>query len=116
MGNQPIIPLLVYEDIEAAQRFLVEAFGFERGVLERDYSGRVVHGEVSLGGSVLWLHRATGEHGLASARACPQCPELSSSSSRTLTLTASAREGPVLSSTPILRISPTGSVSTGPAI
>jgi uncharacterized glyoxalase superfamily protein PhnB len=71
MGNQPIIPLLVYEDIEAAQSFLVEAFGFERGVLERDPGGRVVHGEVSFGGSVIWLHRAAAEYGLASASSLP---------------------------------------------
>ncbi|HEY8776985.1 MAG TPA: VOC family protein, partial [Gaiellaceae bacterium] len=71
-SEQSIIPLLVYEDIEAAQRFLVQAFGFEGGVLERDPSGgRVVHGEVSLGGSVIWLHRVTAEHGLASPRSLP---------------------------------------------
>jgi uncharacterized glyoxalase superfamily protein PhnB len=53
MYKQRIIPLLVYEDIEAAQRFPVEVFGFERGVLERAPSGKVVHAEVSLGDSVI---------------------------------------------------------------
>jgi uncharacterized glyoxalase superfamily protein PhnB len=71
MGARVIIPLLAYDDIESAQGFLVEAFGFEAGALERDPGGRVVHGEVSLGGAVIWLHRASAEHGLASPRSLP---------------------------------------------
>jgi uncharacterized glyoxalase superfamily protein PhnB len=39
-----VIPLLVYEDIEAAHDFLVEAFGFQPGGVERDPDGNVVHG------------------------------------------------------------------------
>ena len=66
--DQPIIALRVYENIEAAQRFLVEAFGFKPGVLERDHTGRAVHAEVSTRGSVIWLHRVDPEHGLTSAR------------------------------------------------
>ncbi len=66
---QNIIPLLIYEDIAAIQRFLVNAFGFEAGVLERGGNGRVVHGEVSMNGMVIWLHRATAEHGLGSPKA-----------------------------------------------
>jgi hypothetical protein len=31
-----VIPLLVYEDIEAAHDFLVKAFGFQPGGVERD--------------------------------------------------------------------------------
>ena len=68
--RQNVIPVLVYEDIEAAQSFLVRAFGFEAGLLHRE-DGRVVHGEVSTGGTALWLHRVTAEHGLASPRALP---------------------------------------------
>jgi uncharacterized glyoxalase superfamily protein PhnB len=71
MDKQRIIPLLVYEDIQAVQTFLVEAFGFEQGVLERDPSGAVVHGEVSWQDCVIWLHRVTAEHGLASPRTMP---------------------------------------------
>ncbi len=71
MYKQSVIPLLVYEDIEAAQRFLEEAFGFKRGVLERNSSGRPVHAEVSLGDSVIWIHRVDPEHGMASARSLP---------------------------------------------
>ena len=74
MDKQRIIPLLVYDDIEAAQRFLVEAFGFRRGVLERDPTGRVVHGEVFLGDFAIWLHRATADYGLASPHTLPALP------------------------------------------
>ena len=68
--TQNVIPVLVYEDIESAQSFLVRAFGFEAGSLHRA-DGRVVHGEVSTGGTTLWLHRVTAEHGLASPRSLP---------------------------------------------
>jgi uncharacterized glyoxalase superfamily protein PhnB len=68
---QNVVPLLIYEDIAAMQRFLVSVFGFEPGVLERDRDGRVVHGEVTMNGTVIWLHRATTEHGLASPKALP---------------------------------------------
>ena len=61
---QSVIPLLVYEDIERAHDFLVDAFGF--GGVERDGDGRVVHGEVVAGDAPIWLHRVTPEHELAS--------------------------------------------------
>jgi MerR family transcriptional regulator, thiopeptide resistance regulator len=61
-----VIPLLVYEDIEAAHDFLVKAFGFEPGGVEHDPGGNVVHGEVRWASSVIWLHRVTEEHALAS--------------------------------------------------
>ncbi len=38
MRTQPLIPLRVYDDMEAAQEFLVDVFGFKRGRLERDPS------------------------------------------------------------------------------
>lgn len=68
-NSQRITPLLVYEDIEAAHGFLVSAFGLQAGRIDRDDQGRVVHGEVHVGdGDVIWLHRVTTEHGLASPR------------------------------------------------
>jgi uncharacterized glyoxalase superfamily protein PhnB len=67
-GSQRIIPLLVYEDIEAGHAFLVRAFGLRPGRIDRDDQGRVVHGEVHVGSEVVWLHRVTSEHGLASPR------------------------------------------------
>jgi MerR family transcriptional regulator, thiopeptide resistance regulator len=65
--SHPITPLLVYEDIEAAHGFLVDAFGFTAGRLDRDANGNVVHGEVSAAAQVIWLHRAAADHELASA-------------------------------------------------
>lgn len=66
--SQRIIPLLVSVDIQAGHDFLVRAFGLRAGRLDRDDQGRVVHGEVHVGGEVIWLHRVTSEHGLASPR------------------------------------------------
>ena len=74
MGTQPIIPLRVYEDMEAAQRFLVDVFGFKRGRLDRDPKGRPVHAEVSIGDCVIWIHRVDPPHGLVSARSLPAQP------------------------------------------
>lgn len=50
--------LLVYDDIEAAQEYIVRAFGLAGGDLERDDSGSVRHGEVRAGNHVIWLHPA----------------------------------------------------------
>lgn len=60
------LTLLVYRDIEAAQRHLVDVFGFAAGPLARDDAGTVVHGEVRAGDGVVWMHREAPEHGLAS--------------------------------------------------
>lgn len=68
--TQRFVPIFVYEDIEAAQRFLVRAFGFEPGMLNRTDDG-VVHGEVSMGGQDIWLHRVSTEFGLASPKSVP---------------------------------------------
>jgi MerR family transcriptional regulator, thiopeptide resistance regulator len=68
MSIEKIIPLLVYEDIVAAQQFLVKAFGFREGRLERDGSGVVVHAEVHHGDDVIWIHRVTAAHGLSAPR------------------------------------------------
>jgi uncharacterized glyoxalase superfamily protein PhnB len=65
---QRIIPILIYEDIEAAHDFLVEVFGFDAGGIQRDGDGYVVHGEVVSQQGPIWLHRVTAEHGLASPR------------------------------------------------
>jgi uncharacterized glyoxalase superfamily protein PhnB len=60
------IPVLVYRDIAAADRFLVGAFGFEDGGLDEDPNGNVVHAELSIGGTTIWLHREVEEFRLAS--------------------------------------------------
>ena len=69
MSTSPkITPVLVYDDIEAGHDYLVKVFGFTSGGLQRLNNGTVVHGEVSLGGDVIWLHRVSPEHDLDSPR------------------------------------------------
>ena len=63
-----IIPILVYEDIPSAHDFLIDAFGFASGGVQRTPDGVAVHGEVRAGDLVIWLHRATPEHNFASPR------------------------------------------------
>jgi uncharacterized glyoxalase superfamily protein PhnB len=58
--------LLVYADIDAAQAWLVRAFGLTPGELVRDASGRAVHGELYAGDGVVWLHPEQTEYRLAS--------------------------------------------------
>ncbi|MEP6691672.1 MAG: VOC family protein [Gemmatimonadaceae bacterium] len=72
MSNiERVIPVLVYEDIAAAHDFLVEAFGFEPGGVDRTADGVPVHGEVRAGEAVIWLHRVTSDHDMASPRSLP---------------------------------------------
>ena len=47
--TSPVIPVLPYEDIEAAHDYLVRVFGFTSDGVERTPDGTVVHGEVRLG-------------------------------------------------------------------
>lgn len=60
--------VLVYDDIEAGQRYLVDTFGFAAGELDRASDGTVVHGAVTIGSTVVWMHRVAREHGLDSPR------------------------------------------------
>lgn len=62
--TQRIITILVYTDIAAAHDFLVGTFGFNPGGLHRNDDGQVVHGEVSLEGETIWLHRVAPEYRL----------------------------------------------------
>ena len=50
------IPILVYEDIPSAHDFLIDAFGFASGGVQRTPDGVAVHGEVRAGDLVIWLH------------------------------------------------------------
>ncbi len=63
-----VIPILVYEDIEAAHDFLVGTFGFTSGGIYRNDDGTVAHAEVRAGDAPIWLHRVTAEHQMASPR------------------------------------------------
>jgi MerR family transcriptional regulator, thiopeptide resistance regulator len=62
----PVVPLLVCRDIERTHEFLVRAFGFEPGLIERSESGEVMHGEVHAGAQVIWLHREIPDDGWVS--------------------------------------------------
>jgi uncharacterized glyoxalase superfamily protein PhnB len=66
-----LVPLLVYEDIAAAHDFLVQAFGFEPGGVERDRNGMPVHAEVLAGETKIWLHRVDPKNNLVSASSSP---------------------------------------------
>jgi MerR family transcriptional regulator, thiopeptide resistance regulator len=63
-----VIPVLVYEDIEAAHDFLVGTFGFTSGGIYRSDDGTVVHAEVRAGDRPIWLHRVTLEQEMTSPR------------------------------------------------
>jgi uncharacterized glyoxalase superfamily protein PhnB len=77
MQDMPdVVPLLVYRDIERAQDFLVDVFGFRRGLLERTADGSVVHGEVHHGAQVIWLHRVWEDGDWRAAEGNPTTGEL----------------------------------------
>ena len=61
-----VIPILVYEDIEAGHDYLVNVFGFTSGGLYRLDDGTVIHGEVTLGDSTIWLHAVSPQYDMAS--------------------------------------------------
>jgi uncharacterized glyoxalase superfamily protein PhnB len=61
-----VVPILVYEDIEAAHDFLVGTFGLTSGGLHRLDDGTVVHAEVRNGDAPIWLHRVTAENDMGS--------------------------------------------------
>ena len=63
------VAVLVYADLEAAHRHLVEVFGLEPGALHRADDGVVVHAEVRTADGVVMLHRVAPEWGLASPAA-----------------------------------------------
>ena len=48
--------LLVYDDVAAAQDYLVRVFGLTAGPRDVDATGRVRHAEVRAGDQVVWLH------------------------------------------------------------
>ena len=54
--------MLVYDDLAAAQEYLVRVYGLAAGPLERDAEGRAIHGEVRAGDQVIGLHPAGEEY------------------------------------------------------
>ena len=63
-----VIPILVYEDIQAAHDYLVGTFGLTSGGLHRLDDGTVVHAEVRNGDAPIWLHAVTTERAMDSPR------------------------------------------------
>jgi uncharacterized glyoxalase superfamily protein PhnB len=66
-----ITPLLVYEDIQAAHDFLVDAFGLQPGGISRSDNDEAVHGEVRAGAAAILLHRVSAVNELASPSTLP---------------------------------------------
>jgi MerR family transcriptional regulator, thiopeptide resistance regulator len=66
--NPAVVPILVYEDIEAGHDYLVSVFGLTSGGLHRLDDGTVVHGEVRNGDAPIWLHQVTAESAMGSPR------------------------------------------------
>jgi MerR family transcriptional regulator, thiopeptide resistance regulator len=60
------ISILVYRDLPAVHRYLVEVFGFTPGEVTATPNGDTVHAEVYAGDGVIWLHPETDEFRLAS--------------------------------------------------
>jgi uncharacterized glyoxalase superfamily protein PhnB len=54
--------LLVYDDVGAAQDYLVRVFGLTAGAREVDDTGAVRHAEVRAGDHVIWLHPAAADY------------------------------------------------------
>ncbi|MGH2913648.1 MAG: VOC family protein [Solirubrobacteraceae bacterium] len=68
---QPITAVLVYDDIQAAHDFLVDAFGLQSGGVVDDTDGQAVHGEIRVSEAAIWLHRVSAENELSAASALP---------------------------------------------
>lgn len=70
LGDEPVavrrLTLLVYRDVEAMQRFLVDAFGFAPGAVTKHGAGKAVHAEVFVGDGLIWMHHESRQHRLAS--------------------------------------------------
>lgn len=62
------ISVVVYSDLEAAYRHLIDVLGLGPGSLTRGPDGVPVHGEVQAGNGVIWLHPESAEFGMASPR------------------------------------------------
>jgi MerR family transcriptional regulator, thiopeptide resistance regulator len=54
--------LLVYQDLTAAQDYLVRVYGLTAGPVTRDADGRAVLAEVHAGDQVIWLHPAARDY------------------------------------------------------
>jgi uncharacterized glyoxalase superfamily protein PhnB len=61
-SNQQIIPMLAYEDGIAAMEWLCKVFGFTEVTRMVDEKGRLSHGELSMGDSIVMLAEPTPDY------------------------------------------------------
>ena len=93
--------LLVYDDLESAQEYLVRVFGLTGGQVERDPQGVVVHGEVRAGEQVIWLHpsgagyRSPRQLGAASSMTVINVDDVDAHHARAVVAGAEIIEAPV---------------------
>jgi PhnB protein len=61
-STQQIIPMLAYEDGVAAMNWLCEVFGFKEVTRMTDDNGRLSHGEIAIGDSIVMLAEPTPDY------------------------------------------------------
>jgi PhnB protein len=61
-SNQQIIPMLAYEDGIAAMEWLCKVFGFTEITRMTDEQGRLSHGEIAMGESLVMLAEPTPDY------------------------------------------------------
>lgn len=62
MTPPPVVPNLLYADVDAALGFLSDAFGFGETLRYTDPAGHVSHAEMRLGEALIMLGRPEGEY------------------------------------------------------
>ncbi len=67
-GSQRIVPYLNYSDPKAVIEFLIDAFGFEQGLLIEGPDDSIGHCELLLGGETVMLSSEFAEGGLSSPK------------------------------------------------
>jgi uncharacterized glyoxalase superfamily protein PhnB len=60
--EQPVIPMISYEDGVAALEWLAKAFGFLERSRVADADGRLMHGELDVGGGLIMLASPTPDY------------------------------------------------------
>jgi uncharacterized glyoxalase superfamily protein PhnB len=60
--DQTVFPMISYEDGNAALDWLVKAFGFREQARTSDPTGRLLHGELDVGGGVVMLASPTKDY------------------------------------------------------
>src|SRR5690349_3268482 len=61
-GNQQIIPMLAYEDGLEAIDWLCKTFGFSEKIRMLDETGKLAHGEIAMGSSIIMLASPTPDY------------------------------------------------------